>query len=155
MIQRIQSLYLFAAAVLMIPLFFQPLAGLEISDKLFLQLYHNRIESIVPELFTAVKTWPVSLLLGVIVGISLFTIFQYKKRVRQIRLCIYNIILHFGLIALIYFYVKLTLHRHDGIKSFFLWPVILPFLAVLFNYLALKRIQKDDLLIKSIDRLRH
>jgi len=154
MIQRIQSLFLLLAAVIMLPLYSQPLARLQISDTIFLHLFHNRVEAFNQDMFTDVSTWPVTTLLTAMILISLFTFFSYKKRIRQIRLCVFNIILHFGFIGLVYFYTKYTLNLNNGVQSVFLWPVIFPFLSVLLNYLALKRIQKDELLIRSMDRLR-
>ena len=154
MIQRIQSLYLLAASVILLPLFFQPLANIQLSENLFLQFFHNRITGSDQEFFSTTETLPVTILLSVLIAISLFAIFQYKNRVRQIRLCIFNIILHFGLVGLIYFYTKYTLSQHNGIQSAFLWPVMLIFISIIFNYMAIKMIQKDELLIKSIDRLR-
>jgi len=154
MIQRIQSLFLLVAAVIMLPLFSQPLAKLQISDTIFLHLFHNRVEAINQDIFTPVSTWPVTILLTVLILISLLTVFLYKNRTRQIRLCVFNIILHFGFIGLVYFYTKYALNLNNGIQSVFLWPVILPFLSLLLNYMALKKIQKDELLIKSMDRLR-
>lgn len=154
MIQRIQSLYLLAASFILLPVYFQPLANIQISENLFLQFFHNRITGSDPEAFNTTETWPVTILLSILIGISLFVIFQYKNRVRQIRLCIFNIILHFGLVGLIYFYTKYTLNQYNGIQSVFLWPVLLLFASIIFNYMALKMIQKDELLIKSIDRLR-
>ncbi len=154
MIQRIQSLFLLLAAVIMLPLYSQPLARLQISDTIFLHLFHNRVEAFNQDTFTDVSTWPVTTLLTAMILISLFTFFSYKKRIRQIRLCVFNIILHFGFIGLVYFYTKYTLNLNNGVQSVFLWPVIFPFLSVLLNYLALKRIQKDELLIRSMDRLR-
>ena len=100
MIQRVQSLYLLTASVILLPAYFQPLANLQISEHLFLQFFHNRITASDPEAFTTTETWPVTILLSIIIGISLYTIFQYKNRIRQIRLCVFNIILHIGLVGL-------------------------------------------------------
>lgn len=154
MLQRIQSLYLLLASFFLLPLYFKVLAHLQISDEVFVSFYHNRMVGNNAELFTGISTWPVTFLLTSIIVITLITIFQYKNRLRQIRLCVYNIILQFGLTGLIYYYTKYILHKSEGIQSVFLWPVLLPFLSVFLTCLAVKKIQKDEALIKSIDRIR-
>ena len=70
------------------------------------------------------------------------------------RLCVFNIILLFGLVGLIYFFTKYILNDLEGVSSHFEWPVVIPFIAIILNYLAFKRIQKDEILIKSYERLR-
>ncbi len=154
MIQRIQSIYLFAASVIMLFIFYFPLAQLELEGNMFLIFYHNRIAAIEPGIFSSVSTWPVTFLLIITILINIVTIFQFRKRIRQIRLCVFNIILHFGLVGMIYFFTQIILKQGSGIRSVFLWPVIIPFISIILMYLALKKIQKDELLIKSIDRFR-
>ena len=154
MIQRIQTALLFAASIMMLVLFINPLAQMELKDNLFLLFYHNRIEAMDPGEFNTLSTWPVTFLLILTITLSIFTIFQYKNRVRQIRLCVLNILLHFGLIAMIFFFSRYTMYKEEGMHSAFLWPIVIPLISVVLVYLALKRIQRDHLLIKSMDRLR-
>ena len=155
MIQRIQSIFLLAASIIMLVLFWKPLAQLELTGNVFLFFHHNEIASADPATsFQEIPTWPVTIILLLIIGISLYTIFQFKNRIRQIRLCIFNIILQFGLVGLVYFFVRYTMNQEGGIHSAFLWPIVIPFISIILTYLALKRIQRDELLIKSIDRFR-
>lgn len=154
MIQRIQSVYLLLASAIMLILFFSPIAQLELKDNIFLFFYHNRIEAADPVIYRSISVWPVSLLLIIIVVVGLYAIFQFRNRIRQIRLCVFNIILHFGLIGLIYFFTQFTLKQEGGIQSVFLWPVVIPFISMIITYIAFKKIQKDEMLIRSVDRLR-
>ncbi len=154
MIQRIQTVYLLLAAFLMSLLFTNPIAEILVSDKLFLTLWHNKIVSSDPELFSRMSTWPITVLLGVVVLVELVIVFLYKNRLLQIRLSIFNLLLMFGLVGLIYFFTKHTLNNLEGIKSAFLWPVVCPMISIILNYLALKAIQKDENLVRSYDRIR-
>ena len=70
------------------------------------------------------------------------------------RICMFNILLMFGLVGLIWFYTKYTMNKYDGIDSVFLWPIVVPFISIILTYLALKGIQKDDALVKSYERIR-
>ena len=154
MIQRIQSIYLFVAAMLFLFLFSNPIAQLQINESLLLELFHNKIMSVSDTQIEPIPTWPITILISIIIGIGLGTLFLYKKRSVQMRLCIFNILLMFGLVGLIWFFVKYTMNKLGGIDSVFLWPIVVPFISIVLTYLAYKGIQKDDALVKSYDRIR-
>jgi len=154
MIQRIQTVYLAIAAFLLVLLFSNPISQIILSEKLYLTLWHHEISAASDELFASVSTWPITLLLSVIVVIEIVTIFLYKRRLVQIRLCVFNLLLMFGLVGLIYYFTKYTINSTEGMKSVFLWPIVCPMIAIILNYLALKAIQKDENLVRSYDRIR-
>lgn len=154
MIQRIQSVYLFAAAMLFLFLFSNPIAQLQINESLLLELFHNKIMSVSDIKIDPIPTWPLTIMISLIIIIGLTTLFLYKKRSLQMRLCIFNILLMFGLVGLIWFFVKYTMNEMTGIDSVFLWPIVVPFISIVLTYLAYKRIQKDDALVKSYNRIR-
>ncbi len=154
MIQRIQTIYLFIGTILLTFMFVNPIAELSISENLYLIFKFNRIESLNSADFTTLSTWPVTSLLFLNIVIGIISIFLYKNRALQMRLCVFNIILLFGLVGMIYFFTKTILHQLEGQESVFLWPIILPFISVIFTYLAFKRIQKDEKLVRSYDRIR-
>ncbi len=154
MIQRIQSVYLFLASVLFVFMLTNPLAQIRLADDTFLIFNNYQVTALSNETFQPVPTWPITVLIAVIMLIGLVTIFLFKKRTLQMRLCVYNIILMFGLIGLIYFYMRYTVNKYDGVDSVFLWPIVVPFISMILTYLALKGIQKDDALVKSYERIR-
>jgi hypothetical protein len=154
MIQRIQTIYLLIGTFLLALLYSNPIAEIVVSDTLYLTLWHYKIVSVNSELFTAQSTWPITVLLSVVIIIQVASIFLYRKRQLQIRLGIFSILLMFGLLGMIYFFTKYTLHTMDGVKSVFLWPVVCPMIAVILNYLAIKAIQKDEKLVRSYERIR-
>jgi hypothetical protein len=154
MIQRIQTVYLLTATFLLILLFSNPIAEIIVSESLYLTLWHYKIVSVNDTFFTPMSTWPITVLLSIIIVIEVFTVFLYKRRQIQIRLCIFGLLLMFGLVGLIYFFTKYTLSSLDGMRSVFLWPIVCPMIAIILNYLALKSIQKDEKLVRSYDRIR-
>jgi len=115
MIQRIQSLWLFLAAVALIAVLFLPsgLASLA----------------------------------------SILAILHFKKRDRQLRWAwsafLFKTILALGMISM-FLYFKFVL---DSLVEY--GPaVLMPFLGLVLDYLAIKGIKKDDALVKSLDRIR-
>ena len=138
----------------MIFMFSNPFAEIIVSDSLFLIFKYNRIESTVDTGIQPIDVWPVTFLLISILAINFVNIFLYRNRILQMRLCVFNIILLFGLVGMIYFLAKITLHQNQGQESVFLWPIMIPFISIVLTYLAFKGIQKDEKLVRSYDRIR-
>ncbi len=154
MLQRIQSVYLFISSLLLLLLLNNPVARLVISEDLILNLNVFSIAAEPNTNFEPFNVWPLAILAVTVFIIGLITIFLYKKRTTQMRLCVFNMILMFGLVGLIFFYTKITVKELDGMSSVFLWPIVVPFISIILTYLALKAIQRDDALVKSYERLR-
>jgi hypothetical protein len=154
MIQRIQTIYLLAASFLFFFLLNNPLAEIiTIEDKL-LELNYLKLEAANPEVFTSISVWPLTTLLVTIMVLGIVTVFLYKRRTLQMRFCMFNILLMFGLVGMIYYYAKFAPIDAERAESVLLWPIVVPFISIILTYLALKSIQKDDALVKSYERLR-
>ncbi len=152
MIQRIQTLYLLGALILMTLMFFFPLAELVDSSNLFFFTYRG-IPSLTegePMLFEA---YPIAILLLLIVLNSLFTIFSYKKRMRQIRLTVFNIFCMLGVVGLVYYNVNSQLEPMQAIANYSIINAF-PLVSVVLSYLAIRHIGKDEAMIRSMDRIR-
>ena len=130
MIQRIQTIYLLLIACLMIVLLFVPVS--------------NNIS----------YSWVLSLNAGIVALLSGITIFLYKQRKLQIKLC--NVIL--GLLVLFYVFIfvfNLDLPLNVSIRDLgFSYTALFPFIAIIFDFLAIRGIKKDEKLVRSMDRLR-
>jgi uncharacterized membrane protein len=101
----------------------------------------------------AVKAIPLATLLIFIPILNLAGIFFYKNRILQMRICIFNILLMLGSMGLIWFYS----HQADktiGVDIYFSFPAVLPLVGAILTYLAFMGIRKDEILIKSADRIR-
>ncbi len=134
MIQRIQSIYLFIAALLS--------AGVIFAVPLFQ----------VPEQPIYVLQFPVFFAMFLLSAlVSLYSIFRYKNRQQQVVSGRINVILNFVLFGLIlyhYFGSMDTETSHLAFGSF------IPILAVVFITLANRAIMRDEALVRAADRLR-
>jgi len=98
------------------------------------------------------STWGIFGILILCSIIALSSIFLYKNRILQIRLSIFNSILLIGYyLVFIAFFFALK----DNFQAFRInWALCLPLIAIIFNYLAIRSIGKDEVLVKAADRLR-
>ena len=136
MLQRIQTIYLFIAALVSgVLIFFVALWRTETGDAVYVE-----------EVLLALALFLGSAL------ISFITIFLYNNRKLQFVLGRVNILLNFILLGV---FVYWTLNvpgemqiSEKGIGMF------LPVLSIVFLVLANKAIKKDEDLVKSVDRLR-
>ncbi len=154
--QRIQTLYLLTATILMVIFACSTLSTFTTPEGIF-DLTVWGINSI-----EGVKIYD-TLYLIIITSLStllpLANIFLFKKRMLQIRLCIVEIILLVGtlLIGGLYHYLANRFFGSvttEGVSSTIRIVGILPLVAIYFSYLAFGSTLKDELLIKSLNRIR-
>ncbi|MGZ2368214.1 DUF4293 domain-containing protein [Ancylomarina sp. YFZ004] len=153
MIQRIQTLFLLGVLILMTLMFFFPLAELIDSVNNSYSFIYRGIPSLKegePMLF---KAYPIAILLAVIVLNVLVTIFSYKKRMRQIRLTVFNIFCMLGMVGLVYYNVNSQVESMQAIANYSLINAF-PLVSIVLSYLAIRNIGKDEAMIRSMDRIR-
>ena len=105
MLQRIQTVYLLIIMALTIAILFLPLAVLQSGDQLF-TFDATGISTMAAQPELIYPTWGLFALTIVISLLALLTIFLFKKRILQIRICVFNAILmlgFYGLFAFFYF----------------------------------------------------
>ena len=133
MIQRIQSLYLLASSGLLFSLFFRPLM--------------RNLDGEAVLKFT--QYWPFLIFIIVTFVLSFFSIFLYRRRIQQMRICIYNmlVLLAFqGWIAYMFF------TRLDGV--IFTLSAVFPIVAGIFVFMAFRKISEDEALVQGMNSLR-
>ena len=155
MIQRIQSLYLVAVVALMATALLTPLAYFAAGSNIY-ELF--AFELVNQDNDAASQS---TIYMGVIVALAtiipLITIFLYKNRMLQIRLCAVELVLLLGaqIFMALYYYLgnrmfeQLEFHT-QGIRI----AIIFPLVAIILDYLALRAIFKDEMLVRSLDRIR-
>lgn len=154
MIQRIQTLYLLIIVALLAVMLFVPLAWFSNEAGAF-NLYAFSLQS--ADGGEAQSTLYLGILLVLSAVLPLVTIFLYRRRLLQIRLCVVEMVLLAGVLvmeALYYFlsrrlFSELALH-HQGFKP----AIALPVVALLFAFLATRAIFRDEMLVRSADRIR-
>jgi hypothetical protein len=155
MIQRIQSVYLLAASVLMSVMLFQPLAEIAADGRGIYSVWSRGwYLTGGGEDELAMATWPVFILVGVLALLPLINIFLYRKRKLQLRISVYSIILAFGLIGLIYYYFVIGFRQLDDPDFAIRFPLLVPVIFIILIYLAFRGIRKDEILVRSLDRIR-
>ena len=155
MIQRIQTIYLLLATVLMSLALCLPLAT----------IWQGGNELVVKAFFLDGEMGfkaPLPIYLGIVMAIAallpLVTIFIYKNRLTQIRLCVSELVLLVGSIA----FVALYCYRLcDVLKEMFPelnftlgFAALMPVVSIIPVVLAIRGIAKDEALVRSLDRIR-
>ena len=136
MIQRIQTLYLFLAAVISAGLIF---------------VFHLWTNNEGDEIYALNNYVYAGLFFGSAL-LSLISIFRYKDRKSQFILGRLNIILNFILLG-IFVYQSLNLSGETNVSEKGI-GMLLPIFSIVCLALANKAIKKDEDLVKSVDRLR-
>lgn len=150
MIQRIQSVYLLLVTIILACASFLSL-GYFSADNGVTQFPFSPLGLSTPA--ETYSTWALFSLLVLSAVLAFLTIFLFKNRPLQLRICIFNALIMLGYIAaLVFFIFKLKSSLDAG---FFLdWKICLPVVALILNYLAIRGIGKDEVLVRSYDRIR-
>ncbi|MBR8538291.1 DUF4293 domain-containing protein [Carboxylicivirga sediminis] len=151
MLQRIQTVYLLLSGLLMTSLFFLPFAQIEAESGEVYNFMYRGLTNADGE--TVIPTLALAILLTAATFIAFITIFLFKKRVLQIRLCGLNLALLLGSTGMIYYLGTQLIDEITGVMSYKIMTAF-PIVALILTFLALRAIGKDIALLKSMDRIR-
>lgn len=151
MIQRIQTIYLFLAAAALGGTFFAPFATASGDSAALASTGDNFFADGV----YWVKEFPGGISLLFAAACTVYAIFLYKNRRRQMNLAGGMVILTVMLCALFgaLGYFNAT-HLPDGAQAHLALGSAFPAVSILLLGLAYRAIQKDEALVRSSDRLR-
>lgn len=168
MIQRIQSVFLFLivlcmAGVLLLPLWTKvapatgerlTLTALGITSERGQTVAANG--AIAATQHAPVATWALAGLALAAGAVALYELFQYRNRLRQMKLGLFNSLLLAGTLGAVVYYIQYVAEpladpTHPGTKLAGFW---LPFVALMCNVMANRFIKRDEDLVRSADRLR-
>jgi len=152
MIQRIQTLYLLAIAAMMATAVFTPLAYFVAGADEYL-LYAFSLKG--------GETTYSTLYMGIVVALAAIipfvTIFLYKNRMLQIRLCAVELVLLVGSVIFmaIYYYLggRMFSQLEFNTQGFRI-AIIFPVVSLILDYLAMRAIFHDEMLVRSLNRIR-
>ncbi len=141
--------------ILMVATMFMPLAMLQEGDELFYfdttglnaMALSGDSELIYP-------SWGLFVLTALIALIAMVTIFLYKRRILQIRLCIFNALLILGFYGLFVFLIYTFLENKEDIVVNVKIALGFPLINLILDYLAIRNIGADEALVRSLERLR-
>lgn len=155
MIQRVQSIYLFAAAVLTAISAFLPLAYFTISSGEVFDLYAAGLRDAGGEVLQG-STY--LFVLAIIATITpLVSILLFKRRMLQLRICVVGSVLTVGYYLMMgaYFFLSCRVFEDAGVVSRGFHPALFaPAIAIVLSLMAAKRVFADELLVRSVDRIR-
>ncbi len=154
MIQRIQTIYLLLVVALSSVLFFTPVAGWLINDVVRAELMFSGVW-VEGMRNVDITTWGLSVLTAIIPLVALVSVFLFKKRIIQVRLNVFNILLmvgYYGLLALTLW----TGGEQIGETSAWYLEVVssFPLVCVVLSFMAIRAILKDEALVRSLNRIR-
>lgn len=150
MIQRIQTLFLLLASACMLIAVVTPLLKFHVGTELVTleALGINQNGDIIN------STWGLFAIGAISSFIALITIFLFKTRMLQIRISIFNIIVMLGF----YLYFGFLVYRINPESNLQFQNIgvgiIMPAIAIILTYLAIRKIGADEVLVRSLDRLR-
>lgn len=155
MIQRIQTLYLLLVVVLTTVTFFSPVAGLQHAEQaaIYEMSYRGLFEMNVSGNNMLANTWMLTALMALIPLLAFITIILFKKRMLQIRLIIFNIVLMAGFYGLMFIYLW-QFGKSLEASLYLEIPAAFPLVGIILSIMAIRAIGKDEALIKSLNRIR-
>ena len=162
MIQRRQTIFMLLAAIISALLFFMPLASFNADGEVMrftIFGIQNPIETIT---LSKSYTWPLIVLTVLMTVLPLYTIFRYKKRELQVKLCHLNMLLNIVFIGVMFLYydgdIQEIIKAVEGdsytLDVAYFIGMVLPLVNLVLEILAIRGIKKDIELLKSVDRLR-
>jgi hypothetical protein len=157
MIQRSQSVYLLLVTVLMSFLLIRPYAEIKLAEGQSLAFHAHVIKMDTGNDISSVykTTIPVIALVLITSLISFVNIFLYNRRIVQIRICVINSVLLIILLLIMFTYYSSVRGGSLAVIHYTLRiPMIFPFMSVIFNLMAYRAIQHDELLVNSYKRMR-
>lgn len=150
MIQRIQSVYLFLITVLAVVTLCLPVGRFLQDGTLTAELYNLYIAPVQGN--AVYSPWALFALLLLVALSSFGCIFLFKKRMLQVRITIFNALLLVG------YYIAYGIFAfllQDPWGSFAIgWAAGLPAIALILDYLTFRAVMKDEMIVRSLDRLR-
>jgi glucan phosphoethanolaminetransferase (alkaline phosphatase superfamily) len=154
MIQRIQTVYLFLGALCVGLMFVFDVCRFRVGE---MAHYLGLMEITNPEgtATSASQNMAVLILVPLVAAVMIFNISQFKRRDLQLKLSRLSFLLLAGLVVAMYFFITSN-QESIPVESVvgYGFGSAAPIGALVFNFLALRGIHKDEKLVKSLDRLR-
>lgn len=155
MIQRIQTVYLFLAAICCVACLSMPIGRYVDDGRLMANLYNLWIV----QADTAEHSFgvaPLFVILLLAAAIVVYTIFMYSNRKLQMHLCSFSSLLIVGW-YIVYAVIAAVWGGGMDISQMSFHPGVggaLPAVALILNFMAKRAINADERLVRAADRIR-
>jgi hypothetical protein len=132
---------------------FLPLAILQ-KDGEFYTFGVFGVSRLLPDAELVYPVWALFVLTALIAVLAAATIFLYKKRILQIRLCVFNAILMIGFYGFFAFLIYMMKQEVKDLSVSVRLALSFPLISLILDYLAIRNIGADEVLVRSVERLR-
>ncbi|MCI1741255.1 MAG: DUF4293 domain-containing protein [Prevotella sp.] len=150
MLQRKQSLYLLLALIATVACMSLPIGSIEPKGMGVNSVVYNL--GIQGSFKSSYPVWPLFGVLLLTCPLDVAAIFLFHRRSLQIKLCVATMVLCVIWYA---YFLHIVFHEFNADGTFhFSWTVCLPFVAIIFYFLARIGIKDDEKLLKAADRIR-
>ncbi|MFZ0471799.1 MAG: DUF4293 domain-containing protein [Bacteroidales bacterium] len=151
MIQRIQTLFLIAILVLSGLMFTGDLINMDNGTGTVFTISFDGLGEKGGEIIQ--HLWPLTVILVIVPLLALIAIFLFKRRQLQMRITMLVLLLSLGTLLLGAFYI-IMFDRKMEITVIWQVKAVFPLVSAILAWLAYRSILKDDLMVRSYDRLR-
>lgn len=151
MIQRIQTVYLLLVTALLTTTIFLPVGSFLDSNGLLYPFSPLNIN--LPSAGLNYTPWEQLALLVLGALIAFATIFLFKNRKLQMRMCVFNSLIIAGY-YLVYLMFVLMSKGNTNADFQFSFGLCLPVISLVLTFLAFRAIRKDENMIKTAYRIR-
>ena len=154
MIQRIQTLYMLAVEILLIVCLCSPIGRFVSSNGETVGVMNNLTFRNGNDEVLSYSLWALCTIISIVLITTAMAILLYRKRMRQIRFLVFNTILLAGYcIAYIAFVFVFKGQSEDASFTPTLY-VAFPVVSMILNWLAIRSIGADEMLVRAVDRIR-
>ena len=150
MIQRIQSVYLLVVTILLVVGLCLPVGTFVTGDHSLVTF--SNLSMTLADGTVDYAPWALFAILLLSALLAFATIFLFKNRMLQIRLTVFSSVLLLGYYGTFLAFYFMTIE--DGMSFSPSWTICLPFVCIVLNWLAIRAIGADEMLVKSYERLR-
>lgn len=156
MIQRIQTIYMIIAIVLSVACLCMEIGTFSIDGLTIAHEYNLWVMTVDNNAAThQFTTAPMFAVLILSATLGIYSIFAYRNRIAQAKLCMFNMLLLLGWNILYAVYRHILIDGNGQPVDFDMClPAFFPVIALIFYLLARRRILADENLVRAADRIR-
>ncbi len=156
MLQRIQSIYLFLVILVAVLFLFFPLGSIRLNgESVSIMLTGSDLaQENFAGAYANLYRFSLYVLLVVAMVFTAYIIFQYGKRLFQIRLGKIHILLHLIILVITFFYLDHLRASVPGSSLSYGPSVFFPLVSLFLILMSNKAIMKDEKLVRAADRIR-
>lgn len=156
MIQRIQSIILFLISAILMSLLFMPIwttTDKSNGSRIILDALSLKIAGLQSPVEK--HTYYIGVIAVLAAITAMYSIFQYRNRMLQLKLGMLNSLLISILLGTFFWAIKQgNAQLLEPAEGEFLIGFYVPMIAIILNFAANRFIKKDEALVRSVDRLR-